>query len=77
MPLRNSVVQRRLARRVGRVDGAAVLDQERQHGHRAHRSRPVQRVLPALVTHARRGRGRVRLEQLAREVEVAFGGEEM
>lgn len=72
------MVQSGLAGRVGRVDGAAVLDQEVEHGHRADGGGAVERVLAALVTHARRGRLRAAaLEQLAGEVEVGFGGDEV
>lgn len=78
MPLSNRMVQRRLAGRVGRVDGAAVLDEEVEHGHRADGGGAVERVLAALVAHACRGRLRAAaLEQLAGEVEVGFGGDEV
>ncbi len=77
MPLSNSMMQRRLASRVGRVDRAAVFDQEVQHRHGAHGGGAMQRVLAALVAHARRGRGRVALEELPGEVEVGFRGEEV
>jgi hypothetical protein len=74
VPLSNSVVQGRLPRRVGRVDGAAVLEQQVEHGHRADGGGAVQRVLAALVADAGRRRGRVGLEELAGQVEVGFGG---
>lgn len=74
MPLGNSMVQRRLSGIVGRVQRAAVLEQQVDHRHRADCRRPVQRVLAALVAHAGRRRRRVLLEQLARQVQVGFGG---
>ena len=37
----------------------------------------MQRVLAALVAHAGRGRRGVVLEELAGEIEVGFGGEEV
>jgi hypothetical protein len=77
MPLSNSVMQRRLPGAVGRVDGAAVLDEQVDHGHRADGSRPVQRVLPALVADAGRGCRGVVLEEFAGQVQVGFGGEEV
>jgi hypothetical protein len=71
------MMQRRLPGAVGRVDGAAVLDQQVDHGHRADGGRAVQRVLPALVADAGRGRRGVVLEELAGQVEVGFGGQEV
>ena len=77
MPLSNSMMQRRLAGAISRVQRAAVLQQQGDHGHRADGRGPVQRVLAALVAHTGRGRGRVLLEQLARDVEVGLGSEKM
>jgi len=77
MALSDGVVQRRLPGRVGRIDGAAVLNQQVDHGHRADGGRAVQGVLPALVAHAGRSRRGVALEQLAGEIQVVFGGEEV
>jgi hypothetical protein len=55
-----------------------VLDEEVEHGHRADGGGAVQRVLAALVAHPRRGRlCAAALEQLAGEVEVGFGGDEV
>ena len=77
MPLSNSVVQRGLPGAVGRVQRAAVLEQQVDHGHGAHGRGPVEGVLAALVAYAgRRGRG-VLLEELAGHVEVGLGCEEV
>lgn len=77
VPLRNGMVQRCLAGAVGRVERAAVLDEQVEHGHGADGGGAVQRVLAALVADARRGGGRVLFEQPAGEVEVGLGREEV
>lgn len=77
MPLGNGMMQRRLAGAIGGIQRAAVLQQQVDHGHRAHGRGTVQGVLAALVAHAGRGRRGVLLEQPAGHVEIGLGGEEM
>lgn len=72
MSLGHGVMQRRLPGAVGRVQRAAVLQQQVHHGRRAHGRRPVQRVLAATVAHAGRRRRRA-AEQRPGQVEVVLG----
>ena len=49
----------------------------RTHGYGADGGGAVQRVLAPLVAHAGRGRRGVVFQELAGEIEVGFGGEEV
>jgi len=53
MPLSYSMMKRGLPRAVGCVDGAAMLNEQVDHGHRANGGSPVQRILAALILDAR------------------------
>jgi len=65
--LGNSVVKRRVACIIGRVQGAAVLEEQVDHGNGADGGGTVNRVLATLVTDTGRGWGFL-LEKLARQV---------
>lgn len=69
MSLSDGVVQGREALAVGGVEGAAVPEQQRRHGHGADGGGAVDGVLAAAVADARRGR-RLGREEEARDVHV-------
>lgn len=72
----NSMMKRREALAVGRVEGAPVAQEERHHGHGADGGGAVDGVLAAAVADAGRCR-RVGGEEEAGDVEVLFGGDEV
>ncbi len=76
VPLRNSVMQWRLSRDVGRVQGTLIPQEQLGHGCRAARRRAVDGVLAALVPDARRRR-RLVLQQAPRGVEVVLRRDEV
>lgn len=77
MPLGHRMVQRRISRIVRRVQWAPRLQKQVDHGDGSHGCRTVQWVLAALVADAGRGGGVLVQEELAGEVEVGFGDDEV
>lgn len=76
VPFGDSVVQRRIALAIRRVERAHILQEELYHGHGADSSSTMDGILPALVADAR-GSGWFGSEEEVGDVEVLLGCYEM